>query len=508
MKNHNIIYQNCFYKFPELLSAIFLVLFLIFNCKSPSLGNPCDTKSSDFLRKKLLGSLIGESSVYCGSRTLINQNIVMSSFSIVSPNTIAGTISDTNITITVAYSNVTSLVAGFAHNGVSANIAGVTQVSGVTVNDFSSPKIYTIIGNDNTTKNYTVTVVKLASPSLTATRVYGQSGSFTSGTANYLGISANSLRIPFKTAIDSTGVYIADQENNRTLYYPGTSTTATRVYGQAGLFTTATTGTVSSTSFYGIPDANVPEVATDSTGVYISDIYGSRVLYFPGTSTTATRIYGQSGNFSTTTIALGTDGLRNPQGVVIDTTGVYIVDTFNNRVLFYPGTSTTATRVYGQNGSFATDLPNNGGVSANSLSEPRGIDVDLDGVYIADIANNRVLFYPGTSTTATRVYGQNGNFTTANTGTSANAFNSPWFVKSFAGKVFISDRINHRVLSYEGTSTTATSVWGQAGSFVSSSLNNGGLSATSLSNPYGIEVDLSGLYVTDSGNHRVLFFPR
>ena len=56
---------------------------------------------------------------------------------------------------------------------------------------------------------------------------------------------------------------------------------------------------------------------------------------------------------------------------------------------------------------------NHGGISADSLGSPRAVAIDADdNVYIADANNNRVLFYPAGSTTATRVYGQNGSFTT------------------------------------------------------------------------------------------------
>jgi hypothetical protein len=49
-----------------------------------------------------------------------------------------------------------------------------------------------------------------------------------------------------------------------------------------------------------------------------------------------------------------------------------VADQYNNRVLFYPSGSTTATRVYGQGGSFTTNTANNGGISANSLAFPTG----------------------------------------------------------------------------------------------------------------------------------------
>ncbi|HOW83526.1 MAG TPA: hypothetical protein PK573_13265, partial [Spirochaetota bacterium] len=71
----------------------------------------------------------------------------------------------------------------------------------------------------------------------------------------------------------------------------------------------------------------------------------------------------------------------------------------------------TATRVYGQGGSFTSGTANNGGISADSLSRPGCVVADSDGVYVADINNHRVLYFEGSSTTATRVYGQGGSFT-------------------------------------------------------------------------------------------------
>ena len=90
---------------------------------------------------------------------------------------------------------------------------------------------------------------------------------------------------------------------------------------------------------------------------------------------------------------------------------------------------TTADRVYGQGGVFTTGTVNNGGFSANSLNESYGLSVDsAGGLYAADFRNHRVLHYPSGSTTADRVYGQGGVFTTAtvnNGGVSANSLNFP-----------------------------------------------------------------------------------
>ena len=58
-------------------------------------------------------------------------------------------------------------VATFTTTGQSVTVAGVSQVSGTTSNDYTSPLIYQITGADGATATYTVT--------LTAPRVYGGS---------------------------------------------------------------------------------------------------------------------------------------------------------------------------------------------------------------------------------------------------------------------------------------------------------------------------------------------
>jgi hypothetical protein len=287
------------------------------------------------------------------------------------------------------------------------------------------------------------------------------------------------------------------------------------VYCQNGSFTSNTFGgTPSATQCRGNASyGNVSGLFVDLTGVYVVDIEGNRVPFHVGTSTDAStgRIYGQNGSFSTfaaNTPSVSNGGLSFPDHVFTDASGVYITDSANNRVLHFPGTATVPDRVYGQNGSFTTTSASAG---ANGLSGPRGIWGDGDGIYVADTSNNRVLYYPGNSTTATRVYGQLGSYTTntANTGgLSANSLNSPWAVRPYAGGVYIADATNHRVLYYTGTSTTASQVWGQAGSFTTNTANNGGLSASSLNNPTGVDVDASGMYVSDNVNNRVLFYQR
>ena len=72
---------------------------------------------------------------------------------------VTGTITGTAITLTVpSGTNITALVATFATNGASVRIGGTTQVSGTTVNNFTTSVIYRVTAADASTKDYVVTL--------------------------------------------------------------------------------------------------------------------------------------------------------------------------------------------------------------------------------------------------------------------------------------------------------------------------------------------------------------
>ena len=355
-----------------------------------------------------------------------------------------------------------------------------------------------------------------AQASTTADVVYGQSGSFTASGTNDGGISANSVNAPYAVLLDSSGnLYMADTGNSRVLVFPAGSTTATRVYGQAGSFTTNTpnNGGISANSL----EEPLALVLDSGGNLYVADTVNNRVLFYPSGSTTATRVYGQGGSFTSNTENKGgvsANSLNSPEGLALDSNGnLYVGDWGNNRVLFYPSGSTTATRVYGQAGSFTTSTQNKGGISASSLFEAEGVTLDSNGnLYVADYGNSRVLFYPSGSTTATQVYGQFGSFTTNtanNGGISANSLNDPTTIAlDSGGNLYVVDSRNHRVLFYPVGSTTAAQVYGQLGSFTTATPDKGGVSANSLYYPWGVALDSSGnLYIADGGNNRSLMYP-
>jgi sugar lactone lactonase YvrE len=174
---------------------------------------------------------------------------------------------------------------------------------------------------------------------------------------------------------------------------------------------------------------------------------------------------------------------------------------------------TTADRVFGQP-DFTHNTANNGGLSANSLNTPSNVALDSQGnLYVADIVNSRVLEYNAPLSTheaANRVFGQPDftHNTLNNGGVSASSLNYPSGVALDAqGDLYVADLFNNRVLDYDNPlthDTTADRVFGQP-DFSHNTANNGGVSASSLHDPEGAALDAQGnLYVTDYLNNRVL----
>ena len=171
--------------------------------------------------------------------------------------------------------------------------------------------------------------------------------------------------------------------------------------------------------------------------------------------------------------------------------------------------SRTGTRVWGQ----PDFTSSNYGTSATHVDSPQGIAFDTTGnLYAADFYNNRVLRFPVAdgvvATTADLVWGQ-ATFTTKNSGTSATSLSYPFGISfDTAGNMYVVDRDNSRVLRYPISNgviaTTADQVWGQP----NFATNTYGTSATTLTYPSSISFDAAGnLYVTDSGNNRVVRYP-
>ena len=374
------------------------------------------------------------------------------------------------------------------------------QVVTSTVTTVTTASTTTSSSSSSTTTT-TTTPAPLLLAGLTPTRLWGQPAQNVN-TPNNGGLSASSLSGPQQLSTDGAGgFYVDDTVNNRVLHFNSVDAAADRVYGQASATTSAVATTASG--------LNAPYgVQATANGLYIADTYNNRVLHFSGTSTTADQVYGQP-DFTTGAAPAATtqSSLSNPTGLALDptATGFYVNDFLGNRTLHWQAAGSSADAVIGQL-NFTTGTPP-AATTASSLSQSYGACSDgAGGVYVADSQASRVLHFPGGQTQADRVYGQP-NFTGAaanNGGVSASSLNAPRQVCfSAATGLYVADTSNNRVLHYPLNSTVADRVYGQTG-FTS---NAAGL-AGGLNFVTGVATDASGaLYVADCGNNRVLYFP-
>jgi sugar lactone lactonase YvrE len=374
---------------------------------------------------------------------------------------------------------------------------------------------------------------------VTADLVLGQAAFTTTAS----GTTATTMWLPKSVAVDRSvspnRVYVADFLNNRVLMWNSavalaTGLAADGVVGQADL--------VSGSAATSATGLNLPmDIAVDSLGnLYVADRNNNRVVRFNkpfGTvdvatgagDRTADGVFGQI-DFVTGTVGNGgVDKLNAPRGLTVDSSNnLYVADTSNSRVLRYANANTVTTPGPSAVGVFGQ--PNftgfGNGTSATNLTVPTGRVLDgANNLYVGDGGNSRVVRYANANTvtapgpSAVGVFGQI-DFTvgTANQGgaASASTLNGPTgLALDSSGRLYVSDNANNRVLRYDAPtaittsnpSVAATAVLGQAGSFTTTTVNNGGVSSQSLGSPAGLAFDTSGnLYVADSSNSRVLRF--
>ena len=204
------------------------------------------------------------------------------------------------------------------------------------------------------------------------------------------------------------------------------------------------------------------------------------------------------------------DGLYQPWSVFIDVNGkLFIADRSNNRVLIYNSLPTSnnqpADVVVGQ-----PDM-NSGrsGTSSTQLNRPNDVYSDGTRLYIADRNNHRVLIYnsiPSENGTAADVVIGQANMDEGQSGLAADKLNQPTAVFAQDGKLFISDRDNHRVLIFNATPTfngaSADVVIGQQ----DMTSNTLGTNASQIYYPYGIWIENGQLFLADFMNNRVLIY--
>jgi uncharacterized protein (TIGR03437 family) len=366
--------------------------------------------------------------------------------------------------------------------------------------------------------------------------VYGQSD-FNTRTANSSGVTASTMNSPHGVAFDSAGnLWVADSGNNRVLRFAATTLdnvippASDTVIGQKGFSSNSpNSGSVVSASGFDFPGG----IAFDSQdNLYVADYNNTRVLKFPAplgpnNASAAALVFGEP-DFTTHGVPgqASSSTLNHPAGIAVDQSGrLYVAAPNDNRVLVFSSAGGAAVTVLGQS-DFVSTKPNanvSPQASPNALSGPFDVRVDGNGnVYVADTGNNRLVSFPPNSKSAVQVWGQNDFASNGVNQIKPGSMNSPYKVAidysqtPFA--LYVSDTSNDRVLVWKDvvslrSGDAADLVVGQpdlrTGVPNVDTHGSANPSSTSLDFPQGIVVDGAGnLWVADSGNNRVLRYPR
>jgi uncharacterized protein (TIGR03437 family) len=389
---------------------------------------------------------------------------------------------------------------------------------------------------------------------------------------------------------DASGnLFVADPANNRVLIFDQTTVSqqgdvgnpianiaSKEAIGQPDFVTAAgnpgpTSGSAAYTSFIDKTKLRFPTaLAMDSAGnLFVADAI-PRVLVYPSAAQVrggaASRMLGvppqqQSGQPALTAIneyAFGATATTSafaggPGALFVIADNLYVVDTYNHRILRFPpaagwaaeaatAMSPQAVAVFGQ-ANFNTNLGNgvaNFVPSASSLLYPGAAAYANNELYLADSGNNRVLVFDGIATATTlppavRVAGQPGftyNAINLIEGREFSLGSISWTVGTSTKRTsvapvvaldkanafaYVSDPGNHRILAFsdyrkmDGTQI-ADFVIGQAdlsSNLVNSPSNSSATPGNAgLNTPSGLAVDSAGnLWVADTGNGRVVRFP-
>ncbi len=361
---------------------------------------------------------------------------------------------------------------------------------------------------------------------VSAYTVVGQTG-FETGTPNGGSAtpSAKALNSPQgNVATNGTVMAVADSANNRVLIYSplpnANGASASVVLGQTDFG-----GRGAATTQAGLAAPTSVFISNDGKLV-VTDQGNSRVLIWNSVPTTSGKpadvVVGQAG-FTSQIADVSATAMSGPTDAIITLTGKLVVaDRGNNRVLVWntvPATNGAAASLVLGQVDFTTNVEDD---EAEDMKGPQGVWSDGTKLLVADTGNNRVLYWPNfpqkNDVKAGFVVGQS-DFSRSNPGASSVSFSGPQRVSSDSSVFYVADSSNNRVLRFD----SMPSLNGPAAGFVFGQVKDkfGNITANdddqdgkrddnpterTLSNPTGALVFNNNLYVTDTNNHRILFF--
>jgi hypothetical protein len=447
---------------------------------------------------------------------------------------------------------INNLRAKFITSGASINISGTPQVSGVTLNDFTNPIIYTVVAADNTTKTYEVTVqvggtntkdllsfsfdsfgvigsisgnsINVILPS--GISPYNQISSFSSN-GKIVKVSGNA-QVSGVTPIDFSNpvIYTVEAFDGSTQNYTVTVIRASGSDKEITSFSIPSIGgtaTITTSTNSGTIELRIPSGANTSNTIANFSISGLNTLI-----NERAQISGQTfNNFNnpiTYTVQASDGSKKNFLVTLTDSLSLTINGLNAAGLILFNGLS--SSNVASGSTSIPIQLDASNGNRVSITAQPSGQVCAFSGnsAGILSEANpsslvincingylyaGKVLPYDPTGrqpmdTMVNFLFPVVGNASGTSgsadgTGTAASFFD-PIDIEVIGNFAYVADLNNHTIRRIDLTTNAVTTLAGQAG--VSGSSDGIG-SAARFNKPHGISTDGANLYITDFTNHAV-----
>jgi hypothetical protein len=350
--------------------------------------------------------------------------------------------------------------------------------------------------------------------------------------------AADGFFYPMGIASDRTHLFVVDRLNNRVLVWKSFPTSngqaADAVIGQSDFVTPQANAGNGAYTFVA-EGLNLPTGATLSgTSLWVADTENNRLVRWDNVTTTPTpgAVVGQA-SFTTVanpnyelTSAVGfpsspapgttASSILRPRGIVVTGSALYVTEMDSNRVHMFDPVSFAPAGELGQ-ASDAIGTPNTNGVTAGTMTLPLGAATDGSNLWVADSGNNRVLAFgigtvPTTGASANLALGQvsvlTAGFNQSSTAADG-ATSQPHGLMIADSKLYVADTGNSRVLVMKtpvAAGDEPVMVYGQPNGTLALQNSGGPPSASTLNAPRGVFVDGSRVLIADTANNRVLIY--
>jgi hypothetical protein len=305
------------------------------------------------------------------------------------------------------------------------------------------------------------------------------------------------FNVPFGITTDGFNLFISDRNNNTIRQMDIATGNVTTIAGSSNDLPGSADGTGSTARF------NSPGgITTDGTNLYVCDTSNHtirKIVIASGFVTTVAGTAPLSGSLDGTGSAAR---FNSPGGITTDGTNLYVCDTLNHtirKIVIASGFVTTVAGTAPLSGFF--DAP---GISAR-FNLPTGIATDGTSLFITDRGNNALRSMLLSTSQVSTIANSSGlaGITDGNALTSG--FNAPTGITSDGVNLFVADFGNKTIREYIPASSTLTTAQvttlagfaGQAGS------TDAAGALARFSNPSGITVANTGLFIADSANHTI-----